>query len=88
MTYELDGRLIKSREELHSRLAQQLPLPEYYGCNLDALWDALTEMAPCTIVVHDVCSLEEQLGDYAWQFIRTLADARREHPELEIKIIL
>ena len=33
----------ESREEFHQWLKQQCQFPEYYGCNLDAMYDCLTE---------------------------------------------
>ena len=39
----LDGLTLKSREELHDALTQGLRLPSYFGRNLDALFDCLTE---------------------------------------------
>ena len=38
----LDGKDFKTKEELHKVLKEELELPEYYGENLDALWDCLT----------------------------------------------
>ena len=40
----LDGGQISSREALHTALAEALPLPEWYGRNLDALMDCLTDL--------------------------------------------
>lgn len=34
---------VGSRKELHERLRRDLPLPDYYGGNLDAFYDVLTE---------------------------------------------
>ena len=39
---QLDGKLIK--EEGHDYLMRALNLPDYYGRNLDALYDCLTEI--------------------------------------------
>lgn len=39
---ELDGR--KIRKESHDYLKEELSLPDYYGKNLDALYDCLTEI--------------------------------------------
>ncbi len=41
--YELDGRRLAEKAEAHAYLQEILPLPEYYGQNLDALYDVLTE---------------------------------------------
>ena len=35
----LDGEKITSKEQLHRHLARSLDLPEWYGKNLDALYD-------------------------------------------------
>ena len=43
MSYiEIDGKLIKS--EGHDYLKEALNFPDYYGKNLDALYDCLTEI--------------------------------------------
>ena len=39
----LDCKDIKTAERLHQELAQALHFPDYYGKNLDALFDCLTE---------------------------------------------
>lgn len=38
----LNGDKITSVSDLHQTLKEQLELPDYYGENLDALWDCLT----------------------------------------------
>lgn len=38
----LDGEDFASVSELHQRLKEKLHLPDFYGGNLDALWDCLT----------------------------------------------
>lgn len=39
----LDGRKMRTRENAHAVLKEAFRFPEYYGRNLDALWDMLTE---------------------------------------------
>ena len=41
--FYIDLKEISTREELHALLRKELPLPEYYGDNLDAFYDVLTE---------------------------------------------
>lgn len=48
--YELDGRRLSDRQEAHTYLQEMLPLPDYYGKNLDALYDVLTENNKDTIL--------------------------------------
>ncbi len=43
--YIIDLEGVTARKELHERIRTALPVPEWYGGNLDALYDVLTE--PC-----------------------------------------
>lgn len=59
----LDGRTVDSRETLHQRLTELLQLPAWYGRNLDALHDCLTELRePVTLRVIHAHALRETLG--------------------------
>ena len=66
-------------EAIHSQLALVLHFPDYYGRNLDALYDCLTE------VQTDVC-LElrhpDALGSKGPALAATLRDAAEENPHL------
>ena len=44
MNLILNGELILNRETLHDILSSKLTLPEWYGRNLDALYDCLTDL--------------------------------------------
>ena len=44
MKYILDGKKMVSREETHVYLKETFGFPDYYGKNLDALHDCLTEI--------------------------------------------
>ena len=39
----LDGNKLTNRELLHNALAESLSFPNWYGRNLDALYDCLTD---------------------------------------------
>ncbi|MDD7208802.1 MAG: barstar family protein [Lachnospiraceae bacterium] len=43
MTVLIDGNKIKTKEDFYKKIRQDLSLPEYFGNNLDALFDVLTE---------------------------------------------
>lgn len=43
-TYIIDMNGVYSADDFHGLLEEILPLPDYYGENLDALYDVLTEM--------------------------------------------
>lgn len=51
MVVELNGLELHTIQDAHREFARQTDLPTWYGCNLDALYDALTGMVerPLTI---------------------------------------
>ena len=51
MKVVINCKNLLDREQAHEYLAQMLDFPEYYGKNLDALFDCLTELSDCTIVL-------------------------------------
>ncbi len=79
--YKLDFTGVTSRDELHDLLARVLELPEYYGRNLDALYDCLIQMPLCMISLYHIEALE-CLGDYALSFAETMEDAAAENLRL------
>ena len=81
----LDGRTVDSRETLHQRLSELLHLPVWYGRNLDALHDCLTELRePVTLRVIHAHELREMLGGYASGFGHVLDDSERENEKLTV----
>lgn len=77
----LDGLAVRSREELHDALAQGLHLPAYYGRNLDALFDCLTERREETCLR---LRNAERLP-YGEKLLRVLRDAAEENPSLRVE---
>lgn len=85
MRFVLDGGSIGSREALHRTLAAGLRLPDWYGGNLDALHDCLTDTdEPTELVIRDGGALEAALGGYAAALRRTLADCASENPTFTV----
>ena len=79
----VDGRRIDSPEALHKFLAWQLRFPLWYGNNLDALYDCLTDISePTAIQVVHANELREHLGPASHGFFRVLRDAAKENPNL------
>ena len=75
MRFVLDGGSVGNRETLHRVLAAGLQFPDWYGGNLDALHDCLTEIAqPTELVIRGGDALETALGNYAAAFRRVLTD--------------
>lgn len=83
--FVLDGEKMLNRREAHDHLAAQLNLPDYYGRNLDALFDILTEWdGPARIVIRHGDTVLSWLGDYGKALVQTMIDADRLNPGLEV----
>lgn len=88
LVLNLDGKLLKSKEELHSTIQWQLGLPDYYGRNLDALWDVLsTWSTPLQIAVTNEAELKLHLAQYAENLLQLLQDAAQENAVITLKSI-
>ena len=72
---------------LHAHLKQQLSFPDYYGENLDALWDCIRCVdVPCTVVWQDFAQSQTYLGQYADRILETLHDAEQEVTGFTLKV--
>lgn len=81
----LDGREIAAIEEVHNRFAQALSLPEWYGRNLDALFDCLTELGEdVTVRLFRRETLEDRLGRRGRALVRLLRRAAAENPHITL----
>ena len=76
----IDGSAVRDRESLHALLAERLSLPDWYGRNLDALHDCLTEIRDVTVVLRNAGSMTAALGRYGEAALRVLRDAAEENP--------
>lgn len=76
---------VKDREQLYDRLTAVLPLPEWCGRNLDALYDAFTgEMHDVRIFFRGASEAEEKLGGYFSMFQTMCEEACEQNLSLEI----
>jgi ribonuclease inhibitor len=83
--YRIDIRDVRTRDELHSKVAEVLPLPEYYGRNLDALFDVLTESSEERVIEFITePSVEEALGKYYRALTAMCRAAEEDNPNLEV----
>ena len=78
---------IPDRKALHAALAAQLDFPDWYGGNLDALYDLLSvEPRPCAVVIRDAPALEAALGEYARRLLRVLTDVCFVNPAVSVYV--
>ena len=82
-TIRLDGARLCRREEALALLGQALALPEWWGGNLDALHDCLTE--PDRPLRLELSGREAMEGtQFGRRLLRVLEDAAAENPFLEL----
>ena len=72
----LDGRNIESRDDFFAAFSRQMALPDYFGSNLDALFDILSEQEETvTIEIIFFQNLSKNLGSrFSSAFWRMLGD--------------
>lgn len=77
--YTIDGACMTDRKAAHAHLKTALRLPDYYGGNLDALYDCLTEgFGDAIVMLRHESAMRVSLGRYADSLLRVMRDAARE----------
>lgn len=70
--YFVDFQGCSSATDVHERIRRGLKLPDYYGANLDALWDCLTGMIGLPAFIY-VSGAREAAADAQAEISRALA---------------
>ena len=84
-TIVIDGAMMLTRDAAHDYLSVRLGLPDYYGRNLDGLYDLLTERSePTRLVIYRRWDLVAALGPYGDSLLEAITDAGRNNPTLEV----
>ena len=75
----LDGKDMTSRETAYRNIERNMEFPDWFGHNLDALADCLSELEPDTAVIFvNTDALQENLGNYANKVLATFRDISEE----------
>ena len=83
MQITIDCSEIRTQEDFHEIMAARLRLPSWYGRNLDALYDCLTDLhVPVTVCLINVQALINRLGSYGRAAINCMEQAERENGEM------
>lgn len=84
-TVILDGEKILSKSDVHRAFASALSFPDYYGNNLDALHDMLSESSEDTgVIIVNKDQLSENLGKWMNSLIRLLTDVAEERDSFHL----
>lgn len=79
----LDGNLLADAAQVHEYLKQCLEFPEYYGNNLDALYDCLTDLENIEISI----TAPAEDGAIYQKILRIFKAAARENKSLKLNIL-
>ena len=77
----LDAAMLRERLPAHDYLKEALALPDYYGRNLDALYDCLTELDETEIRFVNLAAAGDS---YFSRVLSVFQEAREENPRLHL----
>lgn len=78
----LDAMMMQEPEETHKYLKDMLKLPDYYGFNLDALYDCLTDEGNLSLKIVN----SRGAGEHFLRVLEVMQDAAEENPDLYVEI--
>ena len=79
----IDCTKIHTKEDLHRIFQETLSFPEWYGSNLDALYDCLTEISGKVRLLNWETA-ENRLGSYGKKAKKVIAAAALHNTELDL----
>ena len=82
----LNGNNLIDRTKAHVYLKETLELPEYYGKNLDALYDCLTEMDEVEVNIELPEEVSQLQPAFLKGVLRVFQEAAEENTNLKVKI--
>ncbi len=83
----LDARKMATKEIAHRYLKEVFDFPDYYGNNLDALWDELTGWTDIEIVIRHHQRLRENLGAYGEKLLEVFEELEKENLRVEVVLL-
>ena len=85
----LNTARVTTSDELHEVLKHQLALPDYYGKNLDALWDCLTGWIDLPLIVEwqGFTQARQAIGEYVDKVLQTLRQAEDELDGFKVEVV-
>lgn len=87
-TIILNGLDIISMSDIHNIFSEELDFPEYYGRNLDALYDCLSEVTEeVEIVIEEREELSENLGISFDRLCNLLVDISEEYDNISVSFL-
>ena len=89
--YIIDFENVSYYKELHETIRESLEFPAYYGCNWDAFWDCITDIAgePIHILIKNLEVIQqEKFANEAEYLINSLKEFKHYANDLYADTIL
>ena len=85
-TFVLDFTGLENKYQLHDYLRETLSLPDYYGHNLDALWDCLDRQfsEPTAFILKNTESVPPLLLRQMSGLKKLFSDLQEQNPEVTV----
>lgn len=83
--YVLDGANFTGRTKAYDYMKKTLEFSDYFGNNLDALWDSVGDIKDAEIVIENARMIYRNLGEYGLKILDVFEDLK-EKEHLQIKI--
>lgn len=83
----LDGAKMTDKTSAHAHIAQAMAFPQWYGSNLDALWDMLSACGETAIELADAPALLNALQSYGCRLLKCFYDAAEENPRISFTVV-
>ncbi len=80
----LDFNTTRTREDVHKYLAMKFDFPDYYGENLDALYDCLTDIGEPTCAGFFMPDEEREMTPYLQRIAHVMRDAEDENKNFAV----
>jgi ribonuclease inhibitor len=86
---KLPGKTIRSLDEFYEEIARKLRFPDYFGRNLDALWDVLTTdvKGPVELAWEDSEVSKKSMGKDFEKVAALLRDVVKEREDFKVSFL-
>ncbi|MGE5253932.1 MAG: barstar family protein [Planctomycetaceae bacterium] len=83
---KLPGKSIRSLDEFYGQIARKLRFPDYFGRNLDALWDVLTTdvQGPLELAWEDSEASKKSMGKDFEKIAALLKEVEKERDDFKV----
>ena len=86
MLFAIDLSEVYEPADFHRKLSEAMPLPDYYGNNLDALYDVLSGIGEsCVMQFQHMEQMEGRLPEYVGKIKRVFFDLMSENENIKVE---